>query len=479
MAVPDKTNPDTAVRVQPGDTLSAIAKANDLTLKELLALNPTIVNNPKYQGGNMIWSNTKVNIAPTAATITSGGGFTDSQNAARLAAAAKAAATTVVTTTPVTTTVTTEPTTTTVTTEPTTTTVTTEPATTTTTTSATTTDVVKPYVYTGPTAVAPTQVDGGGATGAMPGGATGFSTGFSQADIDKAFKSGQAATAAQVAADKYANLVKASDKLIATFKNNGIDDPAFAEFISTQILNDVSTEDTLIKLYDQPAYKTRFPGMDTLRKKNRTISEATYIGLENQIVETLKFFDLPKGFYDDRATLGKIIGNEVSPKEVQDRAQMAQDLARAADPNVRNALMDFYKVGEGAITAYFLNADTALPLLQKSAKAAEIAGIGKSYGFNDFGMSEAESLGIKDSYAKLTQTELTKAFGQAANLATTQARLANIEQGAYSDREALSATLESDQQALLASQKRSQREQARFGGSSGVGSYSLRTGSNI
>jgi hypothetical protein len=154
---------------------------------------------------------------------------------------------------------------------------------------------------------------------------------------------------------------------------------------------------------------------------------------------------------------------------------LAQDLARAADPNVRNALMDFYKVGEGAITAYFLNADAALPLLQKAAKAAEIAGIGKTYGFNEFGMSEAESLGIKDSYAKLTQTELTKAFGQAANIATNQARLANIEQGAYSDREALSATLESDQQALLASQKRSQREQARFGGTSGVGSYSLRT----
>jgi hypothetical protein len=461
MAVADKANPTTAVRVEKGDTLSAIAKDAGITLKELYALNPKFKEDPKYQGGNMIFSNTLVNLAPKVSTGINAAAKGPIDNAPVVTAP--------VTTTPVTTTpVTTTP-------------VTTTPVTTTPTTTAPTTTepTTSTYTYTGPTGVSPTQVDGGGATGGMPGGATGFSGGFTQADIDKAFKSGQDATAATVAADKFAAKIKASDKLIATFKANGIDDPAFASFIDSQILNDVSTEDTLIKLYDQPAYKARFPGMDQLRKKNRTITEAQYIGLENQIVETLKFFDLPAGFYDDRATLGKIIGNEVSPKEVQDRAQLAQDLARAADPNVRNALMDFYKVGEGAITAYFLNADAALPLLQKAAKSAEIAGIGKTYGFNEFGMKEAEALGIKDSYAKLTQTELTKAFGQAANLATNQARLAGIEQGAYSDREALNATLESDQQALLASQKRSQREQARFGGSSGVGSYSLRTGSNI
>jgi hypothetical protein len=174
-----------------------------------------------------------------------------------------------------------------------------------------------------------------------------------------------------------------------------------------------------------------------------------------------------------------MIGNEVSPKEVQDRAQLAQDLARAADPNIRQSLMDFYKVGEGGVTAYFLNADAALPLLEKSAKAAEIAGIGKTYGFNEFGMAEAEALGVKDTYAKLSQSDMTKAFGRASQLAATQSRLAYLEKGQYSDREALAATIEGDQQAILASEKRAQREQARFGGSSGLSAGSLKTGSNI
>ena len=105
MAVADPKSPNTAVRVEKGDTLSAIAKANGLTLSEIRALNPALMSNPKYDNGNMIFSNTKINIAPptTPATTTynplSGTFTTDSQNTARLAAeqaardaAAKAAA---------------------------------------------------------------------------------------------------------------------------------------------------------------------------------------------------------------------------------------------------------------------------------------------------------------------------------------------------------------------------------------------------
>lgn len=68
MAKPDPKNPKTAVRVQSGDTLSAIAKANNLTLSEIKALNPNIMNDPKYNKGSKIFSNTKINIAPTKPT---------------------------------------------------------------------------------------------------------------------------------------------------------------------------------------------------------------------------------------------------------------------------------------------------------------------------------------------------------------------------------------------------------------------------
>lgn len=455
MAVADPKD-DRAVRVESGDTLSQIAKDNGLTLKQLLSYNPTITSNPKYQGGSMIWSNTKVYVEPPVTKAAT------SAPATSAPATSAPATTTPVTTTPVTTT----PTTTTPTTS--------EPA---------PVDNSGANTNQNPSGggVDPGQVGGGGATGGMPGGATAFSGGFSQADIDKAFKSGQDA-AAKVAADNaYAVKVKASDKLIATFKANGIDDPAFSEFISSQILADVSQEDTLLKLYDQPSYKARFPGMEALRKKNRTITEDTYMKLENQIVETLKFFDLPVGFYDNRTMLGSIIGNEVSPKEVQDRAQAAQDLAKTTNPEIRTALKEFYNIGEGDITAHFLNGDLAGPLLLKQARAAEIAGVAKTAGFNAFGGIEAAGLAEQDVYKNMNLTDLTTAIGKSGTLADTQRRLAYIEQGTYSDREALKATIESDQQAILASQRRAARETARFGGSSGVGTQSLRnnTVSNI
>jgi LysM repeat protein len=73
MAKPDPKNPDTAVRAQSGDSLSAIAKANNLTLSEIKALNPNIVNDAKYNGGKTIFSNTKINIAPASSSkITTG-----------------------------------------------------------------------------------------------------------------------------------------------------------------------------------------------------------------------------------------------------------------------------------------------------------------------------------------------------------------------------------------------------------------------
>lgn len=437
MAQPDKARPDTAVRVEKGDTLSAIAKDAGISLKTLYDLNPKFKSDPKYQGGNMIFSNTLVNLAPVTKAATS------------------------------------------------------TPTPTPTPGGTVTPDVpVVPVVPVVPTpgsgdsyksgaGTPPGQVGGGGATGAMPGGATAFSGGFTQADIDKAFKAGEA-TAAKVAADNiYANKVKASDKLVTLFKAQGIDDPGFAKFISDNIMNDVSEAQTLIDIYDQPVYKLRFPGMDALRKKNRAITEDTYIKLENQIVQTLKFFDLPVGFYDNRTMLGSIIGNEVSPKEVQDRAQAAQDLAKATNPEIRTALKEFYNINEGDITANFLNGDLAGPLLLKQARAAEIAGIAKTAGFNSFAKAEAQTLAEQDVYKNMSLTDLTTGIGRAGTLADTQRQLSYLENQTYSDREALQATLESNQQAILASQRRAARETARFGGSSGLSSGSLRQSSGI
>ena len=64
-------------KVKPGDTLSEIASDNGISLKELLEANPKFTTNPKYDGGDKIWSGTTVVIpggVSAGAGKSSGGG---------------------------------------------------------------------------------------------------------------------------------------------------------------------------------------------------------------------------------------------------------------------------------------------------------------------------------------------------------------------------------------------------------------------
>lgn len=309
---------------------------------------------------------------------------------------------------------------------------------------------------------------------------------ITQADVDAAVTKAVAeATAktdalisqqkADAAAAKFATKVKASDRLTAMFDGVGLG--SLAKFINQRIMEDASEEAVLLELYEQPEYQARFPGMKALRSKGKTITEAEYIKDEKAFAQTARFFDLPVGFYDTPDDFGKLIGNLVSPKEYQDRLQVGQDLARQMSPSARAQLQEFYNVGEGGITAYVLDPERALTLIQKQAKAAQFVGFGREKGFKLEGMTaaQAEQIAGTEAYAKLSAQQMQTALGQAAQLRQTQSRLTGIEGEVYNEGEALSAVIEGSPEAILASQQRAKREGARFGGGSGVTGSSLRS----
>jgi hypothetical protein len=325
-----------------------------------------------------------------------------------------------------------------------------------------------------------------GSTGTGTGGATTNTRGLTQADVDAAVaKAVAAATAktdaliaqqkADAAAAKFATKVKASDRLTAMFDGVGLG--SLAKFINQRIMEDASEESVLLELYDQPEYQARFPGMKALRSKGKTITEAEYIKDEKAFAQTARFFDVPVGFYDTPDDFGKLIGNLVSPKEFQDRLQVGQDLGRSMSPGVKTQLQELYNIGEGGITAYVLDSDRALPLLQKQAKAAQFVGFGRERGFKLEGMTaaQAEQIVGTEAYSKLSAQQMQTALSQAAQLRTTQSRLTGIEGEVYNEGEALKAVIEGSPEAILASQQRAQREGARFGGGSGLTGSSLRT----
>ena len=324
---------------------------------------------------------------------------------------------------------------------------------------------------TGGTATSGTATSGGGLT---------------QADVDTKIRQALAEQAAKTAAEKreqkaaedaakLAVKVKASDRLSSIFAGYGLE--TLAGFIGRRIMADVSEDMLLLELYDQPEYQLRFPGMKALRGKGKTITEAEYIKDEKAFAQTARFFDIPIGFYDSADDFGKLIGNLVSPKEYQDRLQVGQDLARSMSPGIRTQLQELYNVGEGGITAYVLDPEKALPLIQKQAKAAQFVGFGREKGFKLEGVTaaQAEQLAGTEAYAKLSAQQLQTALGQAAQLRQTQSRLTGIEGQVYNENEALKAVIEGSPEAILASQQRAQREGARFGGSTGLTGASLRS----
>ena len=306
---------------------------------------------------------------------------------------------------------------------------------------------------------------------------------ITQADIDaavnKAISAATAQSKADAAAAKFATKTKASDRLKAMFDGVGLG--SLAAFIDKRIMEDASEEAVLLELYEQPEYQLRFPGMKALRAKGKTISEADYIKDEKAFTQTARFFDIPVGFYDTPDDFGKLIGNLVSPKEYQDRLQVGQDLARSMSPSARAQLQEFHNIGEGGITAYVLDSERALPLLQRQAKSAQFVGYGREKGFKLEGMTaaQAEQIVGTEAYFKLSAQQMETALGQAAQLRQNQSRLAGIEGEVYNENQALQAVIEGSPEALLASQQRAQREGARFGGGTGISGSSLRSQTTI
>ena len=51
-----------AYTVRKGDTLSAIARQNNTTVAAIIAANPKLKSDPKYKGGQNIFTGTKLNL---------------------------------------------------------------------------------------------------------------------------------------------------------------------------------------------------------------------------------------------------------------------------------------------------------------------------------------------------------------------------------------------------------------------------------
>jgi hypothetical protein len=300
-------------------------------------------------------------------------------------------------------------------------------------------------------------------------------------------KASSSATAAAAAAAKAKADIEAQAKRTAqqefraTLTEMGLGD--LADTVDEMIRQDFTASQIKLELPKQPSYKLRFPGMQALRDAGQAINEATYISMEKGFLQTLGAYGLDAGVFGTRAELGKYVSNLVSPREFEERVNIAK--TRVADnTDVVKQLKGYYpEIDDSAVISYLLNPAKGMDIIKKQVRAAEIGAAATYAGFNELGGKGSVGMGYAESLIGATGTAdlaaLKKDFGQAKTLARTQSRLAGLEGQAYNDTEAVNAAIAQEQSSILASQRRAEREtKFRFGGSSGVGSTSLKSTGN-
>jgi hypothetical protein len=170
-----------------------------------------------------------------------------------------------------------------------------------------------------------------------------------------------------------------------------------------------SADTVSILLQDTDEYKQRFAGNEARRQAGlRVLSPSEYLSVEDSYRQIMKQGGLPPGFYDQPSDFNTMIGNDLSPTELKSRVDMASQASTLANTNYKRALEQMYGIDQSHLTAYFLDQDKALPLLQRQAQAAAIGAEALKRGFQPSNMSE------EFATAGVTAGQAAQAYGQMA-----------------------------------------------------------------
>jgi len=219
---------------------------------------------------------------------------------------------------------------------------------------------------------------------------------------------------------------------------------------------DISDPNAIIfAIRGEGAYKRRFAANEArVRKGLAELDPASYIGLEDAYRELMRANGLPAGFYDQQSDFQKLIEGDVSAAELQTRIEQGYRRVRDADPEVRRQMRELYNVDDQALTAYFLDPEKATPLLERQARAAEIAARGREQGRLQLTATQAEELAARGITAEEAQARFAER-GALEGLYTPMT-------GEQAISDELGATFGYDVQARQALERRRQQRLAEF-----------------
>ena len=281
---------------------------------------------------------------------------------------------------------------------------------------------------------------------------------------------------ARIAEEKRRAGQSAYDLLFTQFAQYGMG--ALVEPLKQFIQQGMSSAEFTLRLRDTDAYKKRFAAnASRIAKGLGALSEAEYIGLEDQYQNIMRNYGLPANYYT-RGDMGrqegfeKFLANDVSAVELEDRIATAQKRVINANPEVSTALKQFYPdITNSDILAYTLDPEKGLEGIKRKITAAEIGGAAIAQGLQT-GVTRAEEL----AQYGVTKDQAQQGFQTIASVIPRAGVLADIyKTGPYGQTQAEQEVfgLAGSEEAAKQRRKLTELERASFSGSAGAAQGAL------
>jgi hypothetical protein len=253
--------------------------------------------------------------------------------------------------------------------------------------------------------------------------------------------------------------------LTELFKGYGL--ATLAPRISEYLTNGYSADTISLLLRETPEYKKRFAANDARRAKGLPVlSPAEYLATETAYRQVMRAAGLPPGFYDTNSDFQKFLENDVSPTEIQARVTEASNFVNNASQEQKALFSQWYTKGD--MIAFALDPARAEPLVGKSFAAAKIGGEAATQG-----------LGIDKTMAQdiasrgITSDQASQGFSVIAGTIGNDQKLGAMSGDNITGYDAMREVFFNDASVTKRRDRLSAQEQARFGGTSAVGSSSL------
>lgn len=251
----------------------------------------------------------------------------------------------------------------------------------------------------------------------------------------------------------------AYEMLKAKLAEWGISD--LGDDVINTLVQGYSPDVATLALQDTAQYKKRFAANDARIKAGLpALSPAEYIATERSYISTLRKYGLPEGFYDQPEDFQKWLAADVSPEEMDQRANTARQAYVDASAEVKDQWQQLYGLTPGDAVAAFLDEKTAVNLLNKRAQAVSISAEAERAfrGQYQLTATRAEELANEG----VSQEQAQKGFSSVASRLPRDQMLARMAGFDFTQQEAENEVLLNDASAKAERDKIYKAEQGRF-----------------